>query len=65
MKKGDLICFTLSIGKPGPKSVEKVKKLLGIVISIDEFTATVLHNGRTHYWPVGNCEKVYESDTAG
>jgi len=58
MKKGDLICFTLASLKAGSLDAWESRKHYGIVIEIDMFTATVLHNGREHFWPVGNCEKV-------
>ena len=58
MKVGDLICFTLTSLRANALDTWESKKLYGIVIEIDMFTATVLHNGREHFWPVGNCEKV-------
>ena len=60
MREGDLICFTLAaISLPDYRTSHREDiKLYGIVIKIDSFTATVLHAGRTHFWPVGNCEKV-------
>ena len=61
MKAGDLIIFYLpSMAIITGNSLTE-RKLYGLIISIDDFTAIVIHNGKTHFWPVDNCELVSES----
>ena len=65
MKVGDLICFTLASLKENAFNTWESNKFYGIAIEVGMFTVTVLHNGSTHYWPVGNCEKVKDEVQEG
>jgi hypothetical protein len=61
MKTGDLIVFSLPSLKEGTGNSWSSRLLYGIIIDVNDFTATVIHNGQTHFWPVDNCELVSES----
>ena len=61
MKSGDLIAFSLPSLKKGTGNAWSARLLYGIIIEVDSFTAIVLHQGKTHFWPVDNCEIVSES----